>query len=496
MTTLADCLAAVHAAPEGPRVAAIFDYDGTVISGYSATAFYRHRLLRGQLGPRELIRTLSKAADGIDSEEDFGAVLELSLQAWRGKTDAELAELGEHLLREDIGGRLHSEIWQLVDAHRAKGHTIVLASSATKYQVEPIARELGADHVLHTQLETRNGVLTGRALGEPLWGAKKATAVRALARSERFFLKRSFAYANGGEDLPLLALVGNPVAVQPEAALADEARRRRWPMLQCVARGGTPGVRDVARTAAFYGGLAAGFGTGIGLALLNRSRRDILDVGAGVGCDVALSLAGVDVEVVSGAEHIWSSRPCVFIFNHQSNVDPVVVMKLLRDGFTGVAKAEARNIPGFGQFFQVAGVAFVERGNTGQARRALEPVVAKIRDEGLSVLIAPEGTRSITPRLGPFKKGAFHIAMQAGVPVVPIVIRNGREVQWRAARVLRPGTIQVAVLPPVPTTDWRVSELGERVAGVRDDMLRTLRAWPGDPDGVPGLAERAVAHAI
>ena len=96
-------------------------------------------------------------------------------------------------------------------------------------------------------------------------------------------------------------------------------------------------------------------------------------------------------------------------------------MKLLRGGFTGVAKAEAASIPLWGQMFSLAGVAFVERGNARQSKEALEPAVRKMRDEGWSLAIAPEGTRSPTPRLGPFKKGAFHIAMQAGVPMVPIV---------------------------------------------------------------------------
>jgi putative phosphoserine phosphatase/1-acylglycerol-3-phosphate O-acyltransferase len=493
MTSLDEQLDAIHAAPGGPRVGAVFDYDGTVIDGYSATVFYRHRLLHGQIGPIELLRTLRASVGGIHSEEDFAALLDISLGAWRGKTEDELERLGEQLFREDIAGRLHTEVWQLVDAHRAKGHTVVLASSATRYQVEPMARELGADHVLCTQLELDDGVLTGRTIGAPLWGPRKAAAVRHLARRRRIALKDTFAYTNGHEDVDLLDAVGHPVAVDPEDALAEEARLEGWPVVRCVPRGGRPDVVDVARTAAFYTGLAAGFGTGIGVAMLHRKRRPVVDIGAGIGADMALALAGVDVEVAGGAEHLWSARPCVFIFNHQSNVDPVVVMKLVRGGFTGVAKAEARNIPGFGQFFQLAGVAFVERGDTSQAKRVLEPVVAKIRDEGLSLLIAPEGTRSVTPRLGRFKKGAFHIAMQARVPLVPIVIRNGGEVLWRNSRVVRGGRIQVAVLPPVPTADWKAGDLDAHVADVREAMLRTLTNWPAASNGHASGA-KAVTH--
>jgi putative phosphoserine phosphatase/1-acylglycerol-3-phosphate O-acyltransferase len=182
----------------------------------------------------------------------------------------------------------------------------------------------------------------------------------------------------------------------------------------------------------------------------------------------------------------------VFVFNHQSNVDPIVIMKIVRSGFTGVAKAEAKKIPGFGQFFQIAGVAFVERGNTAQAVKAIEPAVAKVRDEGLSLCIAPEGTRSYTPRLGRFKKGAFHIAMQAEVPMVPIAIRHAGEVMPRGAQTLRPGRIEVAVLPPVPTDDWTVETIDDHVAEVRGMIADTLDRWPGTPALAAPAQEEAV----
>src|SRR5207237_7625303 len=92
-------------------------------------------------------------------------------------------------------------------------------------------------------------------------------------------------------------------------------------------------------------------------------------------------------------------------------------------------------------------------------------VVEKLRS-GISLAMAPEGTRSATPTLGPFKKGAFHIAVQAQVPVVPVVIRNAGEIMWRASLVARPGTVDVVVLPPVPTVGLGpddVDDLGDRV---------------------------------
>jgi putative phosphoserine phosphatase / 1-acylglycerol-3-phosphate O-acyltransferase len=478
--SLDDAIAAIYAADPGPRVVACFDYDGTLISGFSAAAFYRHRIMRREIGPIELTRTILATVRGIHTEEDFASLLAMSLQTWKGRSEEELLALGAGLFKHDIGSQLHTEVWQLVQAHHEMGHTVVVASSATRFQVEPIAHEVGAHHVLCTSLEVVDGLITGRVAGRALWSEGKAAALRALAEEHGFDLPESFAYSNGTEDIPLLRTVGHPVCVEPEDGLHDLAEQEGWPVLRCKSRGGPPGVTDVVRTSAFYGGLLGGFAVGGAIGLLRRKRTTVLDVGGGIGADIGLALAGIDVNVVQGHEHLWSSRPCVFIFNHQSKLDPIIVMKLLREEFTGVAKKEARNVPIFGQVFQLAGVAFVDRGNTDQAKQALEPAVRKIREERMSLCIAPEGTRSVTPRLSRFKKGPFHIAMQAEVPIVPIVMRNVGEVMWRGAQVVRPGTIEVVVLPPIDTAAFSAETLGEHVTAVRDQFVDTLAHWPGE----------------
>ena len=448
-----------------------------MIDGFSAGAFYRHRLLSFDIGPEELARTLWAQAHGINGEEDFAAFLALSLASWKGQREEDMQALSERLFKHEIAGRLHHEVWRLAAAHRSMGHTVVLASSATRFQVEPMARELEADHALFTPVGVVDGILTGRAAGRALWGSAKAEAVVALAHAHGLDLERSYAYSNGDEDIPFLRTVGHPVAVNPEAKVRAEAEREHWPVLICASRPSTPGAGQLARTAAFYGGMFAGMGAGLGIGLLRRSRRTAVDVGGEVGTDLGLAIAGIDV-AVTGGEHLWSSRPCVFLFNHQSKLDPILVMKLLRGGFTGVAKKEAANVPGFGQFFRLAGVAFIDRASTGQAKAALAPAVAKLRDEGISLVIAPEGTRSPTPRLGPFKKGAFHIAMQAGVPVVPVVIRNASEIMWRGSQTLHSGTVEVAVLPPVETSSWTVKTIDRHVDEVREMFLETLAEFP------------------
>jgi len=103
-------------------------------------------------------------------------------------------------------------------------------------------------------------------------------------------------------------------------------------------------------------------------------------------------------------------------------------------------------------------------------------------------VISPEGTRSVTPAVGPFKKGGFHLAMQAGVPIVPIVIRNAGEIMWRDAKIAQSGTIDVIVHPPIPTGGWRREDLDAAVARVQQLYVDTLEDWPATPIDAAGTS--------
>lgn len=466
--------AEVMRAPEGPQIGAFFDFDGTVIDGYSASAFYRHRLRHGQIGPEELGRTLLVGLRGDLDGDRFAELMRIAALAWRDRSVNELDELGERLFRERLAGSIYPEAWALVQAHHRRGHTVVLASSATRFQAGPAARELEVDHLLCTGLESDGGVLTGRIEGPSMWGRGKAEAIRRLAAEEDVDLDASFAYSNGFEDLPFLEAVGRPRPLNPDGRLADEAARRGWPARRFRGRG-RPGPVDVGRTVAAYGGMFASFGVGLGIGLVNRSRRQAVDLSFSLFGDVTCALAGVELDV-QGEAHIWSHRPCVFLINHQSAMDVPVMAKLLRRDYTGVVKKEAERST-VGPMFRLAGVAFVDRADTAQAKEQLSSATEKLR-EGISLAVAPEGHRSSTPRLGPFKKGAFHVAMQAGVPVVPVVLRNTGEAQASGGVIMRPARVDIFVHPPVDTADWTVRALDKRVAEVRDLYVDTLANWP------------------
>lgn len=105
--------------------------------------------------------------------------------------------------------------------------------------------------------------------------------------------------------------------------------------------------------------------------------------------------------------------------------------------------------------------------------------------EGVSIAIAPEGTRSRTGEVGRFKKGAFRMAMQAGVPVVPVVIRNTGALMGKGSWLVHPGTIDVAVLEPIDVSGWSVENLDVPVTEVRRRFVDTLEHWPDAAGAVP-----------
>ncbi len=491
MTNLETELNVITRGRSGPRVGAFFDLDGTLIDGYSAMAFYQDRARRLQLGPMEAAQTLLTGLRGIETEQQFREAAARGVRAWRGRSMDEMEELSDRLFRGAIAKTFFHDAWRLVKAHQHRGHTVAIASSASHFQVAPLARELGVRHLLCTPLEERDGILTGR-IGDPVpWGRGKAKAVRAFAAQHRIDLRASYAYANGDEDVPFLKAVGKSRAVNPESKLATVAEEFDWPVLRFASRG-WPGLLPTIRTGTVVATMAGAMGAGIGAGLLNRNRRHAIDLAVSLAGDLGLAAADVDVNV-QGEEHLWSHRPAVFIINHQSSlVDLLVSCKLLRHGFTAVGKKEAASAPFFGTFFRMIDVAFVDRGNPAHNKKVLAPVVEKVQS-GISVLIAPEGTRSYTPELRPFKKGPFHIALQAGVPIVPIVIRNAGEILWRNSRIMRPGTVDVVVHPPIFVDDWTVEDLDERVADVRQLFVDTLASWPGPPRRSTPQRRRAAA---
>ena len=471
----------VKMAPDGPKVGAFFDFDGTLIDGYSAGALYAHRARNFELGPDEFVRTLRAALGGPLDEAAFEDLLLQGIRGWVGRTEDDLMELGEQLFSQDVAGALFYGAWRLVRAHQNRGHTVVIATSATRMQAQPMARELGIEHVLCTELETEQGVLTGDLAGRTLWGDGKAAAVKEFARRQRISLRNSYGYANGDEDVALLDAVGFPHPVNPAPLLAGHAAEQSWEVLRFRSKRSRLDPVALARTTALYGGFAAAVGAGAVAGALTFDRRGGMDLATSLFGRLGGPLGNIHIEVIG--EQNATHRPAVFFINHQSTlVDALVTSRVVQRGFTVVAKAEVKQVPVLGQLLTLADVAFVDRANTSKAVSAMQPAVEKLR-KGISIAISPEGTRSLSPRIGAFKKGGFHLARDAGVPIVPIVIRNAGEIMWRNAKVAQEGTIEVVVHEPVPTTNWTKADLDEWVPRMRQLYVDTLDDWPGSQVG-------------
>jgi len=472
MASVKQLLKDIATAPDGPQVAAIFDFDGTIISGYSATSFIREQLRRGDLHVRELLElTQAMTSFGLGNL-GFSAMMTVTTQFLRGITEASYEELGETLYQDQLARRIYPESRALINAHLAKGHTVAVISSATPYQVAPAARDLGIDHVMCTELGVEDGLFTGDVIRPTCFGQGKVDAAERLAREQGTDLDQSFFYSDSHDDLLLLERVGLPRVLNPNSRLLGIARDRHWPVASFSSRG-RPSLSLYLRSAAATASLVPTFLAGLPVYALTRSRRQSLNFSLSLFADTASALIGLDLNV-KGKQHLWSHRPAVFIFNHQSKADVVVIASLLRSDMAGVGKQEIRKLPVIGRVLEFAGVVMIDRANSASAIEAMTPLVEAMRDEGKSVVLAPEGTRSVSPRLGAFKKGAFHLAMQAGVPIVPIVIRNAGDVAPKGDFVFRPATVDVEVLEPIDTRNWRASDLNTHIRDVRNRMLAVL----------------------
>lgn len=489
-----DLIERIKSGPGGPKVGAFFDFDGTLIQGYSASALIAHRARNFELGPDEFVRTMRAALGGPLDEAAFKDLMRQGIQSWVGRTDDELMELGEELFANEIAGALFHGTWRLVRAHQNKGHTVVIATSATRMQVAPMARELGIDHIVCTELKTEHGVLTGDISGRPPWREGKLVAVREFARRHRIALKNCHAYANGDEDVPFLAGVGFPHPINPGSELTRHAGERGWPVVRFKTKRSPFHPLAVARTTGLFGGFAAAVGAGAVAGVLTQDRRGGVDLATSLFGRLGGQLGNIRFKVIG--EQNTTHRPAVFFINHQSTlIDMLATTRVVQRGFTVVAKAEVRQMPVLGQLFAMADVAFVDRSNTSKALSALQPAVDRLRN-GLSIVMSPEGTRSFSPKIGVFKKGGFHMARDAGVPIVPIVIRNAGEIMWRNARVAQEGTIEVVVHQPVPTANWTKADLDLWVPRMRQLYVDTIDDWPGTVAGEKWSAAIAEASGV
>ena len=467
-----DVVAEILDLPDGPEIGAFFDFDGTIISGYSAVAFFQEQLKRGHMSPRDVVELISVMASFGIGILGFPALMLAASQFLRGVREDSYAEFGEEVFKSHIARQIYPETRAMVKAHLQKGHTVAIISSATPYQVEPAARDLEIENVLCTYLQVEDGEFTGAVVRPICFGPGKVLAAESLSDKFGADLDKSFFYSDSTDDIELLERVGNPRPLNPSNKLQAISERRGWPVRRFASRG-RPTPTDWVRTAMVPATLLGSFVSGLPIWALSGSKRDALNFSMSVFADVASALIGLNL-TIKGEHHLWSHRPAVFLFNHQSNVDMVIIARLLRRDISGVGKKEIGDIPLIGRILEFAGVVLIDRKDTEKAIETMGTLVDTMRIEGKSVCMSPEGTRSVTPKLAPFKKGAFHLAIQAGVPIVPIVIQNSSDIMPKGDMIYRPATVEVEVLPPVDTSAWSADTIEEHVASVRNLYLEAL----------------------
>ena len=455
----------------GKTTGAFFDFDGTIIGTHSVKDMFLERFRSGDVSGQEIFDLGDLISRYLLKYGDFEDAIAAAVRNLEGMPERKLAALGEKVSREHLVAEVFPEIRAIIKTHQRQGHTVAIVSSATRYQIESLARDLGIDHILCTELEIMDGRLTGELDGAACYGENKLDAVREFAKQQRISLRKSYCYADGAEDVFLLDAVGHPVVVNPDGKLASIARQNGWRDIHLESRGPI-GVGDVVRSLFIYGSVLPFLAVGLPFRALGASERDTTNFSVGAWTSVASAIGRLKL-LVEQEENLWSHRPAVFVFNHQSAIDVLITAKLLREDVIAVAKKEVKYQLPMGPAFTYTGAVFIDREHVGNPQRALQPAVDALHSSR-SVVISPEGTRSRNGKLGQFKLGAFHLAKQAGVPIVPIVIHNAQDALPYKSMIVRPAEVRVTVLDPIMTADWKSSEIESKAREVRRLYLDKL----------------------
>jgi len=180
---------------------------------------------------------------------------------------------------------------------------------------------------------------------------------------------------------------------------------------------------------------------------------------------------------VEGLEHIDRDQPYIFMSNHASLFDIPAVAWAIPHSMRWVYKKELSTIPFLGWALKAIGHIMVDRQNRAQAVESLRKSLKKLKGN-TSIMIYPEGTRSKTGELLPFKKGGFYTAITSGFPIVPIAIRGSKEIMKKGVFRIHPGTITVEVFPPIPVGEYDTSRTNELKERVREIILRGVEGEP------------------
>lgn len=185
-----------------------------------------------------------------------------------------------------------------------------------------------------------------------------------------------------------------------------------------------------------------------------------------------LALGNIRV-TVKGLSNLKSGRSYIYMVNHMSNFDIPVLQAYLPVQFRWLAKAELYKIPIFGYAMKRAGYISIDRSDRKSAIESLNNAAKVIRN-GVSVIIFPEGTRSRTNNVQPFKKGGFFLAVDSGVPIIPIIIHGTEQIMAKNQISIKPGNVTLEISKPINSSDYTRNTKDDLMEKVRDIILKSF----------------------
>jgi len=211
--------------------AAFFDMDNTLLTVDTGVSYTRFLYRRGELSRTMLAKVVYWSALYKLAVLDIESVVTRLCADMRGDRETDMIEKCAVWYREDIAPFVAPAARVAIDHHRQRGHAIVLATGSTVYAARPVARGIGIDHVLATELEVEGGTFTGKA-SALCFGHYKVKLAEQWASAHGIDLTRSYFYSDSFNDRPLLERVGNAIAINPDARLARLAKQRGWPTMR------------------------------------------------------------------------------------------------------------------------------------------------------------------------------------------------------------------------------------------------------------------------
>ena len=398
--------------------AAFFDLDRTLLGDSSGFLIMDALVERGLVSERQQsLAQLGRRFFNVVGETRIGMELtRRSISRLAGWTRRDLREAAERSI-DKLDAAVYTEARMLIERHHAHGDLVIIATSTGRDIVEPLADRLGADRLIATDYEERDGKLTGAFIGKWLWGPDKAAAVKEFAEREGIDLQDSFAYSDSYYDRHLLEMVGYPRPVNPDPMLRTYAVRKGWPVLEFANRA------------------------------VPKFAFEPYDLLRPFAHPLISPVSIID----EGVQLIPREGPVIVASNHRSYLDPVIL------GFVAsrrgrklryLGKKEVFDAPVLGQAVKMLGQIRVDRDapGVGALRQAIEALKA-----GQAIGIFPQGT---IPRGDEFfepvlkgKTGVARLALATDAPIVPVAMWGNEKIWPRSSRL--PNVMELITRRPV-----------------------------------------------